>query len=635
MNVGPPPPRARSTASARRLVDREHVAAVDAHARHPVADGLVGERLGAGLRRERRRDRPLVVVAEEDQRRLHHRREVGALVEGALARRAVAEVGDRDGRVALQLLAPREPGGVRDVRRDRDADRGDAVLRRVPPAGGMAAPPVEDGARRDARAAARSPTRGSSERSSPRRRARAPSRPASPRGSRRSRTSRSGPGGDRRPSARRTCAAGSASGRSRGARRGRGRRPRAPRRARASARARRHDLRHGREAYPWRPAKLVVLCCDEHRDGLGLRAVRAEACGALGQRRARAARARARGVAPRPRHLGVHGALGAACRAGQARRRGADRADQPLLLRPDRHRRALRRRRAQVPRRRAPAVLRRRRPRAARRAAPRSRCRRSSRTGGGGESSVGPVAARDGRRGSSPARATSSCSAATSASSSSAARPHRRRSSSRTRPSRARCSPRRAPPRRSRDSSAAERGRRPLGPTRETRAPADLPTRPDEIRPAGTFPTSSRRAARADRGVRGRGRASPRDGRVRQVLRHRHARRAISTRPRTALGELADVVSAETRGASRSPGSSRTSTATAASSISSPARLRASGDDEERMLRAVRAIVDAHAGPPISVGVNRGHGSRRRRSAPTTRRTYAVMGDTVNLAARL
>jgi class 3 adenylate cyclase/tetratricopeptide (TPR) repeat protein len=58
------------------------------------------------------------------------------------------------------------------------------------------------------------------------------------------------------------------------------------------------------------------------------------------------------------------------------------------------------------------------------------------------------------------------------------------------------------------------------------------------------------------------------------------------------------------------------------------------GDDEERILRTARAVVDAHAGPPIAVGVNRGRvvagpiGSERRR-------TYAVMGDTVNLAARL
>jgi class 3 adenylate cyclase/tetratricopeptide (TPR) repeat protein len=58
------------------------------------------------------------------------------------------------------------------------------------------------------------------------------------------------------------------------------------------------------------------------------------------------------------------------------------------------------------------------------------------------------------------------------------------------------------------------------------------------------------------------------------------------------------------------------------------------GDEEDRMLRALRAIVDAHVGPPISVGVNRGPvlagpiGSE-------LRTTYAVMGDTVNLAARL
>jgi class 3 adenylate cyclase/predicted ATPase len=58
------------------------------------------------------------------------------------------------------------------------------------------------------------------------------------------------------------------------------------------------------------------------------------------------------------------------------------------------------------------------------------------------------------------------------------------------------------------------------------------------------------------------------------------------------------------------------------------------GDEEDRMLRTLRAIVDAKAGPPISVGVNRGPvlagpiGSE-------ARTTYAVMGDTVNLAARL
>ena len=133
---------------ARRLVDGEHVAAVDADAGDPVADGLVDERLGARLRGQRRRDRPLVVVAEEDERRAGDGGEVRALVERALRRRAVAEVRDRDRRLAAQLLPPREPGRVRHVRRDRDADRRDVVVGRVPPARRMPAPPLEDHARR-------------------------------------------------------------------------------------------------------------------------------------------------------------------------------------------------------------------------------------------------------------------------------------------------------------------------------------------------------------------------------------------------------------------------------------------------------------------------------------------------------
>ncbi len=59
-----------------------------------------------------------------------------------------------------------------------------------------------------------------------------------------------------------------------------------------------------------------------------------------------------------------------------------------------------------------------------------------------------------------------------------------------------------------------------------------------------------------------------------------------------------------------------------------------SGDDEERMLRGVRAILDARPPLDLRAGVNRGPVFAGDIGA-TARRTYAVMGDTVNLAARL
>jgi class 3 adenylate cyclase/tetratricopeptide (TPR) repeat protein len=58
------------------------------------------------------------------------------------------------------------------------------------------------------------------------------------------------------------------------------------------------------------------------------------------------------------------------------------------------------------------------------------------------------------------------------------------------------------------------------------------------------------------------------------------------------------------------------------------------GADEERMLRALRGIVDDYEGFTLRAGVNRGPAFCGDVGA-ATRRTYAVMGDTVNLAARL
>ena len=61
---------------------------------------------------------------------------------------------------------------------------------------------------------------------------------------------------------------------------------------------------------------------------------------------------------------------------------------------------------------------------------------------------------------------------------------------------------------------------------------------------------------------------------------------------------------------------------------------RAMGDDEERMLGAVRRIADGTRRLHVRIGVHRGPifaGD----VGPRYRRTYTVMGDTVNLAARL
>ena len=60
----------------------------------------------------------------------------------------------------------------------------------------------------------------------------------------------------------------------------------------------------------------------------------------------------------------------------------------------------------------------------------------------------------------------------------------------------------------------------------------------------------------------------------------------------------------------------------------------ASENDEERMLRALRALLDEPLELELRAGVNRGH-VYAGDVGPWRRRTYTVMGDAVNLAARL
>ena len=61
---------------------------------------------------------------------------------------------------------------------------------------------------------------------------------------------------------------------------------------------------------------------------------------------------------------------------------------------------------------------------------------------------------------------------------------------------------------------------------------------------------------------------------------------------------------------------------------------RSSGHDEERMLRAVRAVMDRAGVLPLRIGVHRGNVFAGD-FGPPFRRTYSIKGDAVNLAARV
>src|SRR5215831_13847534 len=107
----------------RGRVDSEHIVTVHLEAGQPVRQGLLGDRARVRLLLERHRDRPLVVLAHEDDRHVPDAGEVQRLVEVALGGCAVAEVRHHDHVVAPILRGVGEPDRVGQLRRHRDRDR--------------------------------------------------------------------------------------------------------------------------------------------------------------------------------------------------------------------------------------------------------------------------------------------------------------------------------------------------------------------------------------------------------------------------------------------------------------------------------------------------------------------------------
>ena len=89
-----------------RLVDRLDVVVLDPHAGHAVRRGPVRVGRDRGRRRPRHRDRPVVVLDDEDDRQPPQRGQVQRLVERALVGGALA--GDRDGDPVGALALERE-----------------------------------------------------------------------------------------------------------------------------------------------------------------------------------------------------------------------------------------------------------------------------------------------------------------------------------------------------------------------------------------------------------------------------------------------------------------------------------------------------------------------------------------------
>ena len=114
-----------------RSVDAEHVIAIDPDAGKPIPPRALGDRPGR-LLRQRDRDRPVVVLAEKDDRCLEDAGEVHRLVPVSLRRRAIPEGREHDLLAALQPAAHGEPDRVGDLGRHRDRQWGEVIFARIP-----------------------------------------------------------------------------------------------------------------------------------------------------------------------------------------------------------------------------------------------------------------------------------------------------------------------------------------------------------------------------------------------------------------------------------------------------------------------------------------------------------------------
>ena len=113
----------------RLAVDGEDVGAVDDDSLEAVRLGAVGDVLGRELEMRRRRVRPLVVVADEDDRKLARAGERHRLVRVAARRGALAEPADRDARLLADPEGERAADGDGEHRRQVADHRDQPELR--------------------------------------------------------------------------------------------------------------------------------------------------------------------------------------------------------------------------------------------------------------------------------------------------------------------------------------------------------------------------------------------------------------------------------------------------------------------------------------------------------------------------